>query len=59
MWVNVIMKGWGRATGIGTGAWIGDDGGVLRNVDGNKLETVDIVELDGDGGDGDGKGDCS
>jgi len=29
---------------------MGDDGGVLRRVDGNRLETVDTVESVGDGG---------
>jgi hypothetical protein len=46
----------------GVGVWMGDDGGVLRRVDGNMLETEDIVESVGDGGgdsrDGDGSGGC-
>jgi len=40
---------------------MGDDGGVLRRVDGNRLEAVDTVESVGDGGvdggNGDGSGD--
>jgi hypothetical protein len=36
---------------------MGDDGGVLRRVDGNRLETVDTVESVGDGGVDDGNGD--
>ena len=31
---------------------------ILRSVDGNKLETVEIVESDGDGGVSIGTGDC-
>jgi hypothetical protein len=33
----------------GVGSWMGDDGGVLRRVDGKRLDTVDTVESDGDG----------
>jgi hypothetical protein len=45
--------------GGGVGTWIGDDGGVLRRVDGKMLETEDIVESVGDGGDGSRDGDGS
>ena len=46
------MTGRGRlvVVGGGVGTWIGDDGGLLRSVDGNRLETVDTVDSDGDGG---------
>jgi hypothetical protein len=39
----------------GVGIWIGDDDGLLRSVDGNRLETVDTVDSDGDGGVSDGE----
>lgn len=50
----------GRVAGSGTvvGIWIGDDGGVLCSVDGSRLETVDTVELEGDGGIDVGRADC-
>jgi hypothetical protein len=52
--------GGGRVAGIGAGVGvrIGDDGGVLCSVDGHRLETVDTVELDGDGGVDVSRGDC-
>jgi hypothetical protein len=54
MCVDVMVKTGGAiVTGArGVGSWIGEDGGVLRKVDGNRLETEDMVEFDGDGGDG-------
>jgi hypothetical protein len=55
-----------RKTGVGAvtvtgnvGIWMGDDGGLLRRVDGNMLETEDIVESVGDGSDGSSNGDGS
>ena len=51
------MTGRGRlvVVGGGVGTWIGDDGGLLRSVDRNRLETVDTVDSDGDGGVSDGE----
>jgi hypothetical protein len=40
----------------GVETWMGDDGGVLRRVDGKMLETEDIVESVGDDGDGNSDG---
>ena len=58
MCVDVIMS-MGRVANAGAsvGVWIGGDGGVLCSVDGNRPETVDTVELDGDGGVSVGRGD--
>jgi hypothetical protein len=51
MGVDVIVS-MGRVVSIsaGVGIQIRDNGGVLRSVDRNRLETEDTVELDGDGG---------
>jgi len=48
----VVIVGGSGVDGIGAGVGIriGDDGGVLRSVDGNRLETVDTVDSEGDGG---------
>jgi hypothetical protein len=56
----VVIGCGGRVAGSGTvvGIWIGDDGGVLCSVDGSRLETVDTVELEGDGGVDVGRADC-
>ena len=49
----MVRAGSAIVTGArGVGTWIGEDGGVLCKVDGNRLETEDTVESDGDGGDG-------
>ena len=54
------MTGRGRLVVVdgGVGTWIGDDGGLLCSIDGNRLETVDMVDLDGDGGVSDGERGC-
>jgi len=44
--------------GGGVGTWIGDNEGLLRSVEGNRLETVDTVDSDGDGGVSDGERGC-
>ena len=54
--VVMVKAGVGTVAGVGgVGSQMGDDGGVLRRVDGKRLDTVDTVdtvESDGDGGDG-------
>jgi hypothetical protein len=45
----------GAVAGVGgVGSRMGEDGGVLRKVDGKRLDTVDTVESDGDDGREDG-----
>jgi len=53
-----VGRGRAACTGIGVGILSGDDGGVLRSVDGNRLETVEIDKSEGDGGVGISTGDC-
>lgn len=54
--VVIVGAGVETVAGVsGVGTWMGEDGGVLRKVDGRRLDavdTVDIVESDGDGEDG-------
>ena len=53
--IDIGRAGFGAITVTGgVGIWMGDDGGVPWRVDGNRLETVDTVELDDGNGDGNG-----